>query len=381
MRVTSAVLASTMAFAAVAFGVAFGNEARADSMDPALGRLVTDSSCRTAGPQGGLVYNPSSRFQKCGTDDAAFAKLIAQYGFALAPTAMHSARTTGYGGFELGLEAAYTSVDDGASYWRLGTQGEQDPTTKLFPQENSSPDSILQVYSLKIRKGFPFGLELTGNVGYMANTNIVSGGADVRFSILEGFRTGLPAILPDIAAGGSVRTITGTEEFQLTVAGFDAQVSKPIPIAGTVVLTPYVGYQWIRIFGDSGLIDLTPNTDAVNYCGYEGANTPARVPADPNPDGQPVCGAGTSADFNNTAVFDAARLTRHRLNFGVQLRFQMVKLSAHFITDLVSPEDANQGADYESPTIDPNDDPGATVNDYAGVSKQWTLAFDLGAQF
>ena len=29
---------------------------------------------------------------------------------------------------------------------------------------------------------------------------------------------------------GSVRTVTGTEEFQLTVAGVDVQVSKPLPI-------------------------------------------------------------------------------------------------------------------------------------------------------
>ncbi len=81
-------------------------------------------------------------------------------------------------------------------------------------------------------------------------------------SLLEGFRSGIPAILPEIAVGGSVRTITGTQEFQLTVAGVDAQISKPLPIGGAVVLTPYVGYQWIRIFGDSGLIDMTPNTDA-----------------------------------------------------------------------------------------------------------------------
>ena len=144
---------------------------------------------------------------------------------------------------------------------------------------------------------------------------------------------------------------------------------------------------------DSGLIDLTPNTDSVNYCGYQGGNTPASP--DPNKklgtkqqyDGQPVCNvAGGSADFNNTVVFDAVRLTRHRLNFGLQLRFQMVKFGAHFITDVVSPEDANKGADYESPdpnSPDANNDgvPDTMVNDYKDVKKQWTLAFDLGAVF
>jgi len=379
-------LASAFAFVGVA---ALSRQAAADSMDPALARFVADENCRASGTNGGNYYNPASKFQKCGTYDAYFAKLIAQYGFAVAPTAMHSARTTGYGGFELAIEADYTKIDSDADYWKKGTQGPQDPSSHRFSVVGD-PDSIMQTYLLKLRKGFPFGLELTGNVGFLANTNIVTGGADIRMSLLEGFRTGLPGIFPEIAVGGSVRTITGTEEFQLTVGGFDAQVSKPIPIAGTVVLTPYIGYQWIRIFGDSGLIDLTPNTDAVQYCGYKGGNSPATPdPTKTYHDGQPVCSGGSSADFNNTVVFDPVRLTRHRLDFGLQLRFQYVKFGAHFLMDLVSPEDANKGKDYETATRDENDgdakfnefgdDP--TNPDDTAVKKQWTLAFDLGAVF
>ncbi|WP_234023570.1 hypothetical protein [Sorangium cellulosum] len=350
--------------------------AAADTMDPALARLVRDAGCRLVGPDKGLYYNPASRYQRCQTDDAAFAKLIAQYGFAVAPSAMHSARTTGYGGFEIGLEADFTKIDSDADYWKLGTQGPQDPATKDFSIENRSPDDFLQHYALKVRKGFPFGFELTGAVGFLANTSLVSAGADMRWALFEGFRKGLPAILPELAVGGSVRTVTGTEEFQLTVAGVDAQVSKPLPIAGTVVLTPYAGYQWLRIFGDSGLIDLTPNTDAVNYCNFRGLNspaTPAQGEGDATPpfDGQPVCAGGSQADFNNTVVFDAVRMSRHRLHFGAQLRFQMVKFGAHFVTDLVTPEDANKGTDYEI----------AGENKFAGLGQQWTIALDLGAVF
>ena len=88
-----------------------------------------------------------------------------------------------------------------------------------------------------------------------------------------------------------------------------------------------------------------------------------------------MCGAGSAAnaDFNNTVVFDAARLERHRLNFGLQLRFQMVKFSGHFLFDLASPADVNKP---EATATDPN-----PVNIYDGVGKQWTLAFDIGAQF
>jgi hypothetical protein len=366
--------------------VALPAKAAADTMDPALNRLVHPLSrgCLAKGPDGtGSYYNPQSGFSRCVPDNGAFAKLVAQYGFAIAPTAMRSARSTGYGGFEFSIEADYTKIDSGAQYWQDGTQGPQDPTTKRFSITNKSPDSLMQLYSLKIRKGFPFGLELGGQFGYLAHTSIITGGADVRLSLLEGFRAHIPGIFPDVAVGGSVRTITGTEQMQLTVAGFDAQISKQIPIAGTVQLTPYVGYSWIRIFGNSGLVDFTPNTDSLNACGYAGPNIPGTPGAKAPYDGQPVCKNGTAADFNNSVVFDEVRLTRHRIDFGMQLRVQVVKFGAHFITDLISPEDANQGPDYQiskDPVNDPSGSKG-TESKFAGLPKQWTLAFELGAAF
>ena len=347
--------------------------AAADTMDPALSRFVADTKCRTAGAGGGVFYNPKSGYRPCGQDDASFAKLVAQYGVAIAPTAMHSARTTGYGGFELAIEGDFTTIDNSADYWKKGTQGPQDPSSKLFQSRNETPPGLMALYQLKIRKGFPFGIELTGNFGYLAQSSIYTLGADVRWSLFEGFRTGIPAIFPELSVGGSVRTITGTDQFQLTVASADGQISKPIPIAGSVVLTPWVGYQFMRIFGDSGLIDLTPNTDAVNYCGFQGTQTPYTTQkggpaAGKAPDGQPICKTpGTSADFNNTVVFNSVRLNRHRIVAGLQLRVQMIKLGGQFMYDLVDPADANK--------------PDSGPNLYKDVKRQMTMAVDLGAVF
>lgn len=347
-------------------------------MDPALARLVTKGGegCRVgisvtngATKSPGLVYNPKSGFNPCTRDDTAFAKLVAQYGAAIAPTAMHSARTTGYGGFELALEGSFTSIDNGADYWKKGTQGPQDASSKNWSTSNPEPPGMLQLYTFKIRKGFPFGVELTGNFGSLAQSSIYTLGADVRWSLFEGFRTGIPAIFPELAVGGSVRTITGTDQLQLTVVGVDGQLSKPIPIAGVMVLTPWIGYQFLRIFGDSGLIDMTPNTDAVTYCGYKGNNTPATPDPKKNPDkpdGQPVC-RGSSADFNNTTVFTPARLNRHRIVAGLQIRVQMVMLGFQFQYDVVDPAAANK--------------PDSGENLYKDVARQSTIAFDLGAVF
>lgn len=370
----------TAAVALVA-AIAMPRQAAADTMDPALARLVTDEGCRAPGGNGGLYYNPTSGFSRCGTNDAAFAKLMAEWGFALGPTAMHPARTTGYGGFDLAFEGAFTKISSNEDYWRFGTQGKQDPNNKLFSTINNGPDDYVQVYAMKTRYGFaplalPLGLlgfELGTKIGFMGNSNIGLLGADVRLSLLEGFRTGVPAIFPDITASGSVTTITGTSEFQLTVAGFDAMISKPIPIAGSVIILPYAGYSWTYTFGDSGLIDLTPNTDALNYCGYSGANTTATPdPGKTYRDGQPVCKNGTSADFNNTVVFDAVRAQRHRIAAGLQFRFQMVRVGAHFATDAITAAEANKDEVWQDATT------GATTNKFDGMAKQYTLGFDFG---
>lgn len=369
---SAAVAAGFLALAAPAAAVA-------EPMDPALERLVVDPSCRNA--DGSFPPPGHDGASWCAPDDVAFKKLVNQLGFAFAPSAMHSARTTGFGGIQITLEAAYTKISDGEAYWKDGTRGSVDPSTRLSAAQNDSPDSLLQLYSIKLRKGFGFGLEVAGSVGFMPNTTLLGGGADVRLSLLEGFRTGVLGIFPDVAVGGGVRTITGSAQLQLTIASIDAQVSKPLVLQDTGVLTPWIGYQHLWIFGDSGLVDLTPATDAQGYCGYAGSNVPGNpdpakvvVPpgeteAVPYYDGQPICTSGPNGhlDFNNNAVFDPARLERHRLLVGFNYRYEIVLAGAQLATDLVAPADA-QSSDEDA-------------EDLEGEDRQWSLIFQLGAAF
>jgi len=366
--------------AALALGLSLLGGARAahaDPLDPALERLIDPSSigCKTdAGaytPVGGVT---GGRTAPCTPDNQAFTRLINQFGYALAPTAMHSARTTGYGGFHLSMEATYSTISGSKDYWKNGTQGTKDPNTNQPSVRNTSPPSLLQDYSLKFRKGFGFGLEVTGVVGFMPQTSIISGGSDVRMSLLEGFRTGIGGVLPDIAVGAGVRTITGVSEFQLTVMGLDGQISKPFPIASSSVLTPWIGYQYLFIWGDSGLIDLTPATDAIQSCGYSGGAVPGN--ADPNKknmkgtsafDGGPVCNGGQPFDFNNNTVFRPVRLRRHRLLAGVNYRYEMVMVGGQFMMDAVPPSEAQPDADSKK--------------FLSGEAKQFSFVLELGAMF
>jgi hypothetical protein len=361
--------------ASVASVVAAPRSASADPMDPAIERFARDSADPTIACSNSGLYRAGAR--PCALDETSFKRLINQYGFAIAPPAMSPARTTGYGGFQVSAQGNFTTVDGGADYWQNGTRGPVDPTTGQYSVRNNSPDNWLQVYGVNVRKGLPLGFEIAGSVAYVARTSIVSGGADVRWSLLEGFRRGVLGYFPDLAVGGGVRTITGTAQFHLTVATIDGMLSKPIPIADTSVLSPYVGYQFLRIFGDSGPVDLTPRTDALGYCNYQGQKVPGGFGGDDVDHtkgpytGQTVCGDGTGQngspdDLSNTRVFQPARITRHRLVFGLAYRFEMIVVGGQFSTDLVAPANANQ-------------DQSATA--LANVPRQSTVGMQVGAAF
>ena len=329
-----------------------------------------------APPGGGLI--PSF---PCLPANAAWANMMSELGMAIAPPAFHPARTTGLSGFALSFEANLTHINADASvtnpdgkpmqYWHQGTQGSVDPNTKAFSTQNNQPDSLLQVYSLKARKGLAYGFEITGALGYVANTSLWVGGADIHWALLEGFRTGVLGYLPDVAVGGGVRTLGGSPKFFLTTIGIDAQVSKPFTLADSAVLTPYIGGQRVIIFADSTVVNLAPQTDPLQICGYQGTN----VPDNPNApgkttgiyDGTPVC-SNTKTDpaapnaFNNLTVFEKARIHRWRGIVGVDYRYEVLYLAAQFAMDLT--------------------DPGAE-NHNLGITgdKQWTLSLEAGVYF
>ena len=201
--------------------------------------------------------------------------------------------------------------------------------------------------------------------------------------------TGIGGIFPDVAVGAGVRTITGTEQLQLTTVGLDVQISKPLPLASQSVLSPWIGYQYLWIFGDSGLIDTTPATDPVGYCQTSGPNVPGN--ADPKKvvnmtqqvfDGQPVCAGGSPIDFNNNVVFRPARLERQRMMFGLDYRYEMVTFGIEFITDLLSPSDAQAGNDnIVVPTGGGKTKIQSDKETLSDVPRQWSLVLQLGAMF
>jgi hypothetical protein len=357
---------------ACALCVAVPQVALAGGMDPTPERLVLQppnlppgQTCQTIAANPGAIAAAGLRPQDfpCRPDNIAFANMIAELGFAMAPNAFYPARTTGIGGFVLSIEANYTKInadkhtDQGTQYWHLGTRGAQDANTKVFSIVNNSPDSILQIYAIKARKGLPGGFEIAGSLGYMANSPLWVGGGDVRWSVLEGFRTGALGLFPDISIGAGVRTLAGTPKFYLTTVGIDVKVSKPIPVADSAQLIPVFGYQRLIIFGDSNVVDSTPNVDPLQQCGFQGSDPSTGAPMCKNklPNGQDA-----STDFANNFTFNKVRVHRHRGIIGVNYKYELVWLGSQIAFDITDPSDENP---------------------FLVGSRQWTLSFEGGASF
>lgn len=340
-------------------------------MDPALSRLVVDPSCQAGASAA------------CVPDRSAYTKLVSQLGAALAPHGVHGARTTGLAGFDVSLLAAITGIDAGADYWRRGTRGGDAASA-----ENGAPEEYLQLYTLELRKGFGFGIEAAASLGALPHTSLMAWGADLRFALLEGMHDGLWRYLPDTSLGVAWRAATGLDDLELSTLALDARFSHPFASPSGFSVTPWLGYQWVRIDAGSELVDLTPGVDAIEACDYAGNSVPGSpgsleaegsLPASGAPagtlDGSPLCRA-SGADLANSASFGEAQVYRHRVLVGASFRSEPLRVGAQLETDLVRPDAAQSDAGVSR----------ALRCDASGAScqaspRQWTLVLQVGASF
>jgi len=328
---------------------------RADDMDVALSRLRVATGGPGDLPEGCSGTGDNGLPRAFCPDNDAWHRLASQLGFAIAPPVLSPARTTGYGGFYVGLEGWISGIES-AEYWRLGTEGDESAASE---GRNRFPSRTLLLSRVNVRKGFPFGFELGTSFATLLDTETWVWGLSVQWAILEGYREGLMGFVPDVAVRGMVHTMVGEPEFNLTVPSFDIVISKPLVFSRTGSVTPFVSWQLAWIFGDSELVDLTPGIDAFDECRPD----PSRTMTSCGRTG-PIPGTSRmpGEDYNNNATFEELRATRQRLAIGVQGRYQAITLSASFAFDLAKPHEQ----DSDAPE---------------GLPRQWTTAAAVGLTF
>ena len=285
---------------AAALGVlATAGAARANPMDLTLSRLFDERACTTT-----ALSQPNA--SSICADQAAFRELSREFGLVMAPALLAPAETLGYAGFYLGLEGSITTInasnDDLSNVWFRAT-------------EDQNPDSVMFVPSIHARKGLPFSFELGTNVSYISATEQVLLGLDIRWAVLEGYRTGWKAYFPDISVRGAVNRLMGDDEMDMTVWSIDVALSHPFAISGMMTVTPYLGYQFAQTIADTALV-------------LNGID-------DPSGSGTLVDCAGDMADYQTNCVggvygppglryleFDREYIDRHRGFVGVRLMYE-----------------------------------------------------------
>lgn len=333
-------------FALLVVGFVRAPVASADEMDVSLARLCQRDGAACADPDGDGVY---------ARDDDAWRGVMTQLGYVLAPPLTSGARTTGFRHFYLGIETSVVQLDEGADYWANGTEGDR---LSGVERRNRFVDSVMTLTRLHVRKGLPWGLELGLSAGRIFNTSYWTWGASLQISLMEGFREGLAAWIPDIAIRGSVQTLTGDDEFSLTVPSLDVVVSKPLVLGRAAVLTPIIGAQFMWIAADSESIDLSPGRDQWAECGNlidrsGGSGEPWTLPS-------PAC-TGSVTDYGNETEFPQLRVFRSRLVVGFNFRYRLLQLGATIHWDLKNPS-----SDADVP---------------AGVARQYNLTVLAGVLY
>jgi len=197
-------------------------ESSANKLDLAMGRFI---DCHEHG--------------YCHANMADYERFLAEYFWALTPKLLAPADTLGYSGFYMGLESTATGIPD----WNA-TSVETDPWYYGTGPTNDKPDTMF-VPSIHVRKGLPWSFELGGELNYLAQSEVVGIGGEVKWSLFEGYLKGFRGGLPNIAARGSVVRIIGTTDLDVTIVGVDGSISRPFAIGGQITLTPYAGYQYV----------------------------------------------------------------------------------------------------------------------------------------
>jgi hypothetical protein len=157
-----------------------------------------------------------------------FKSLSEDMGSALSYKPVTPAEPLGILGFDLGLEATDTKLQNPA-LWTTATTGTFTSSSVVVPK-------------LHMFVGLPFNIDVGAVYSEVPSSNIKLYGGELRYAILPG-GTATPAV----AIRGSMTKMTGVDQLSFETKGLDVSISK-----GFAIFTPYAGIG--EVWSDS-----TPN--------------------------------------------------------------------------------------------------------------------------
>lgn len=156
---------------------------------------------------------------------AEFGKLAKDLTAAGSYKSVSPAEPLGIVGFDIGVEASATKMDN-SDIWR---KAGGDSSTVYMPR-------------LHVHKGLPFGIDIGASLTQVPGSDIKLIGAELKYAIVSG-----NVALPAVAIRAAATRLSGVDQLDMDTRSLELTVSK-----GFLNMTPYAGVG--RVWGD-----LSPN--------------------------------------------------------------------------------------------------------------------------
>jgi len=143
---------------------------------------------------------------------------------ALSYKAMNPTESMGITGFDIGVDASATEVNNSAA-WDKATSG--------------SGWDYLPMARLRVMKGLPLGFDVGGFYSEVPGSNIKHYGMELRYALLEG-----GTLTPAVGLRAATTQLKGVDQLDFKTRSLDLSISK-----GFGPLTPYAGFG--RVWADS----------------------------------------------------------------------------------------------------------------------------------
>lgn len=288
-------------------------------MDLALARLSRGECARTLTGADDFALR-DEQGQILQPDSAAFARLVSQLSAAVAPPLLAPVTTRGPLGFDVALDTNVTGLHASAEYWRRGSAGSSGVAT--CAGRNDDVARALALNRVRFSKGLPLGLTFGASIGKLHVTSLWTLGAELKLGLVEGLtQVWAPALGVRLASS----SVIGDAALSLHLLSFDLIASKEWLAGSALKVAPYVGLGLVYGRARAGVVDLTPNVDALACAA--GAD--------------PVCNAGglgaSSADFGHDRSFSPVDLVRQRGVLGAWLRYGLFAFATELTLDLMRP--------------------------------------------
>lgn len=178
-----------------------------------------------------------------------YGRLVTDLAMAFTTALMEPASTTGYSGFQLGLEAAYMTVSSEA----IGGATGIDPARPYWATDGEQPSGLL-VPSVHVRKGLPYSFELGGRFAYLSQSSYFAGTLEAKWAFVEGYKK-----YPDFAVRVAWTKVLGPPELDLRTVELDVLVSKRFGVSPTISLTPYLAGRFTRLDASTRAVAFQPD--------------------------------------------------------------------------------------------------------------------------